>query len=537
MAPPARIWLLVFLVFGGLLPAKVCAQTASPPAADSLRAVLRTAQDTTRARSLGRLGNAFVNAGVLDSALHYGTQGLQLSHSLSDSLGLAIAHSVVGYALLIQGNYDSALVHNQHCADLYRSLGYTKQADYRLNLVGLSLNHQGRYDEAIVAFQRCIDAGLAFGDSQRVAGSLNNMGNSFESTHRLPRALEVYLRAYRINLAMGNEAWAAINQNNLALVYQKLNDLPRALQCLQTALEINTRIHNVFDAAMNLDNIGSVLKAMDSLPQAEEYYRRSIALLEADNPQSPHPEVAASLHNIGALFRIRGNLDSAMVYVTRAYAINRTSGNKDWQHLNLVEMAHIHILRGQHAQAIPHLRLALTYAEELDNPDYVASTLQFLAKALGGTGQYAEAFRVHERYIALRDSLYNSSLEREIGRIETRFEMEEEAAAQAAQAAREQEEARRKNDQQYLLIFGGLSLLFLLGILLTRLRLSVSAKLTQGLLFLTMLLFFESVLVYLDPIMDAYTGGVPLPKLGVNGLLALCFTLLHQVLERRMRTQ
>jgi len=136
------------------------------------------------------------------------------------------------------------------------------------------------------------------------------------------------------------------------------------------------------------------------------------------------------------------------------------------------------------------------------------------------------------------DSIFNESNAAEIGRLEARHEIEnaqqEEHARAQAEAQQLADETQRRNNLQYLGIMAILAML-MLGLRFLR-HTRLPNWLANGLVFTAFLMLFEFISILADPWVEAYTGGVPLPKLAINLLMAGLFTPLHGWLQRRLAT-
>jgi hypothetical protein len=152
-------------------------------------------------------------------------------------------------------------------------------------------------------------------------------------------------------------------------------------------------------------------------------------------------------------------------------------------------------------------------------------------------GDYKSAFEHHKLYKQYSDSLHNEDKAKEFGRIESRYQFEKEAEEQKRKQAEAkriaQEETDRRNNLQYLSIFGGLLVLF--GGLAFVGKLKIPERVLDIALFAALLILFEFLLILFDPILDQYTGGVPIQKLVFNSLIALGFAPLHGFLEGKLK--
>jgi hypothetical protein len=145
---------------------------------------------------------------------------------------------------------------------------------------------------------------------------------------------------------------------------------------------------------------------------------------------------------------------------------------------------------------------------------------------------YASALANFQQYKAFSDSLLNEGNIREVANATARQEMrlrelEQQIAAEDAQAAQD-----RRDRLQYFAALVLICVLATVGLLLMRIKLAPWAG--QMMLFVLVLLIFEFLLVLLDPTLDRWVNGAPLPKLGLNTLLALVIAPVHGWLMRRL---
>ena len=75
------------------------------------------------------------------------------------------------------------------------------------------------------------------------------------------------------------------------------------------------------------------------------------------------------------------------------------------------------------------------------------------------------------------------------------------------------------------------------GVVLSLGFIKVSEHVAQGLIFVSLLLVFEFILVFMDPYLDNITKGIPVYKLFVNVLLATFIFPVHGFLEKRFKSR
>ena len=95
----------------------------------------------------------------------------------------------------------------------------------------------------------------------------------------------------------------------------------------------------------------------------------------------------------------------------------------------------------------------------------------------------------------------------------------------------EREAAKSRNFLQYSALLVIVILLLLLNLVV---KLTLPSLVIKAASFITVLTLFEFALVYLDPTIEAASGGQPLAKLGINLLIATVIFPLHTFIEGRI---
>ena len=106
-----------------------------------------------------------------------------------------------------------------------------------------------------------------------------------------------------------------------------------------------------------------------------------------------------------------------------------------------------------------------------------------------------------------------------------------------AEEYKEKEEARKReaeiayrNNIQYSGMGVFVLILFISIFIIPKMR--IPFALIDALVFITFLLFYEMILVITDPIVDIWTSGVPVYKLGVNFGIALLFLPFYNIEDK-----
>jgi hypothetical protein len=134
----------------------------------------------------------------------------------------------------------------------------------------------------------------------------------------------------------------------------------------------------------------------------------------------------------------------------------------------------------------------------------------------------------------VKDSLFSDDKSKEIGKLEGRHEME---MADMERKRQEEMEAKAKlaeKERKNLLQYSGIVLVLLIvGVLILVLGVvKVKPSIASGITFFAFLLFFEFLLILLDPAIERWSGGEPVYKLLFNAVIAACIFPVHAFFER-----
>ncbi|MBN4065765.1 tetratricopeptide repeat protein, partial [Candidatus Amoebophilus asiaticus] len=268
-------------------------------------------------------------------------------------------------------------------------------------------------------------------------------------------------------------------------------------------------------------------------------------------------------------------IEEGMKYLQRGLVVDEELGDKTHMAISYSSLGGWQLKLGQFGEALENGQLALELAREVGFPDKIkraAHLLSYVYRAIGythqlhtpkssrnkfGTGSlkrrlsraecFERALEYYELEVEMRDSIVNEEHQKATIRQQMKYEYEK---AQLIKEQKEKEEARlvaeattRNNNLQYSGILIGIILIFSGILALGKIPFTFKSyrayknlrQLSEGLIFLTFLLFFEFVLVLLDPLIEAYSGGGPAYKLLFNAVVAACIFPLHQFFESKMK--
>ncbi len=504
-----RSSIVVFILVTMMSLTQVFSQSSPPiPLADSLSALLKTdPEDTNKLNHLNDLGWELMYQNP-DTAILLGKQALELATKIAGSSSAINNLSIKKAA-------------EKGAGKAYGNLG----AYYYL---------KGEYATSLEHHFKSLEIREAINDKDGISRSLNNIGVVYRNQGDHTQALEYYFKALKLNVELGNKTRVAFNLNNIGLVYYDQSDYTKALDYYRKALSLNEEMGNKNTAATNLNNIGIVYYSKGDYPKALENYLKA---LEVNEELENSNEVSNNLTNIGLTYYKEKNYTMALEYHLKALKLNEELGNKYGIASNLGNAGSVFVEEKKYKEAEEYLLQALNIAEEIEALELIKDNNQTLSTLYSQTNRYELAFKHYQGYTAAKDSLFNDEKSKDIGRLEMQHEIEK---VERDRKLAEEEKARiaiqQKNRKDTLQYSGIVVLLLIIGLLVGVLGfVKVKPAMASAVTFFAFLLFFEFLLVLLDPTVDRYSGGEPAYKLMFNAGIAACIFPIHAFFERILK--
>jgi tetratricopeptide (TPR) repeat protein len=498
---------ILFLFIALVLSSKAYTQKYASKA-DSLRTLIKTdGNDTNKVNHLVDLARELMMIN-LDSSITFAENALQISSTI-------LADPAT------QKNQKLKLAAQKGVAKSYGSLG----AFYYL---------KGEFAISLENHFKAVEIREAIGDKEMLANSYNNIGVVFRNQGDHPRALEYYTKAYNLNAEIGDKKRAAQNVNNIGLVYADQREFDLALEYFNKALALNENTGMKITSADILNNIGLVYFGKRNYLKSIDFYKKSFDInLEIGN----YNEVANNLVNIGASYDLLKDHENAIKNYLEALDLNQQLGNKYGIALNMGNVASVYVEEKKYNEAKDYLTKALAIAEEISAWQLIQDANLTLSRLDSITGDYKSAYIHFQQFSAAKDTLFNASKSKDIGRLEMKQEIEtvekERKRAEEEKARIAQRERDRKNTLQYSGMFVAILCIVIVVMMLGFVK--VSPAMARSITFFTFLIIFEFVLLFIDPYVDRFSGGEPVYKLILNALLACLIFPLNAVLENGLK--
>ncbi len=367
------LWICFFLLW-------IPFATAQTIKEDSLLSALKTAPDTAKISILIQLCK---NSRYNDSekSLSYGQKALALAKKLHAEEKTAKALINLSTTLRNQSEYAEALDKAFEALKIYQSLSHQQGVGDALFTIGSLYDFQGNYAQAMDYLSQSLNIYLQLDIPEDIAMAYNSIGIIYENEKNDSMALSYYHKAMDIYDKMQNPADKPRTLNNIGLVLLRQDKYTEALDCFTEALKIIEKEHNQYGIALLTNNIGITHKDL-------------------------------------------GEYDKALAHFRKALKLQETLDDKFGMAIALNNMGETHHFKQNHAKAIDFSQQSLELAQSIGAKEVAKRASETLTKIYRHQKNYRKAFEYQTLYMQYKDSLFNESKERDIGRLEANIALQ-----------------------------------------------------------------------------------------------------------------
>jgi tetratricopeptide (TPR) repeat protein len=235
---------------------------------DSLQAVLDTAKDDRKVKTLNELFRANLNSDPV-KALGYTREALNLATEIDDKRGMAASYNNLGIIYRNQGGLDKALDYYLTSLRIYESLNNKEGIATTKNNIANLYAVKKDYTEAMKYLEESYTLFLELKDESKIVGSLNNLGNLNIDIQQYDKALRYFKDASDLSAKLGSKF--ADPLNNIGNIYYRQGNYQLAVEYYEKALAIERENDNKLGVLNVVTNLGITYAKAKQPKPAKQY--------------------------------------------------------------------------------------------------------------------------------------------------------------------------------------------------------------------------------------------------------------------------
>ncbi|MBS9462836.1 tetratricopeptide repeat protein [Flagellimonas sp. 389] len=336
--------------------------------------------------------------------------------------------------------------------------------------IGITYAQQGLFSKAHVYFFKNLDLVKELGDRNGLAIILGNIGTVYYELGNYPLAQEYLLKSLKIAEEIGDEVIISRALNNLGNINYDLKNYKTALDYYEKSLEIKDKLGLKSSLPLVHNNIGLIHSEMKDHNLAVASFDKSVSLSKELGDLSSE---ARTYTNLGEEFSKVGEYTKALEYLNKGVQIKTNINDKDGLATALVQRGRNFLLMGQFGSSLNDCQKGLDIALSSGAIILQKEACDCLGEAYKGLGDYKTSLAFNEKYVALKDSLFNKERTQAITRAEMNYQFEKRQLADSIKFHKQQTEQQvayerklnKQNTKFYALLIVSLIIIGLLTFL------------------------------------------------------------------------
>jgi signal transduction histidine kinase/CheY-like chemotaxis protein/class 3 adenylate cyclase/Tfp pilus assembly protein PilF len=286
---------------------------------------------------------------------------------------------------------------------------------------GVLERQEGNYDEALSYLDKYLKHHEIENNKSQIADGLYQKAIIFDDKGEYDKSSEIYYGILKIYEEQKDAYSIATIQNALGDLLKKTNRNDEAMANYTNALKTFIALDKKIDMANAYYNIGGVHSAKKEYDKALEYFNRALSL---DQEIGSLWGTAYDYESIGQVYSLQGDHKKALQVHLKAFEIREQLGQKR----ELAE-SHSHIGTDylkleNYPKAKFHLEKASDLAESIGAKLVAQQAYETLSKVFASTGDYKNALLLKDKYIIIKDSLFNETKSKQIQELQVKFDSE-----------------------------------------------------------------------------------------------------------------
>ena len=307
--------------------------------------------------------------------------------------------------------------------------------------------------------------------------SLNTLSRRYFDIPNYEKAILIGKQSLQLAEKLIFKKGTAQALNNIGISYYGLAEYAKALDYHNKALTIRIELGNKKDISASYLNIGNVYEGRMDYGLALEYKTKALKLKEEIGDKKG---IANSNNGIANIQMSLHNYDQALEYCLRAQKIYAELNDLDGMDLTYITASNIYQENKNYALSNEFAQKALVLADSLGDISNALNAHGILYKNYSKLKDPAKALFHHEKYIELRDSIFNATRAINLAEEESKIEFAKKEQELKFEQEKKDVVAAEKSRRQKVIIWSVAVGLFLVvvfaGFIFRSLRLTRKQK-------------------------------------------------------------
>ncbi|MCW2118475.1 tetratricopeptide repeat-containing sensor histidine kinase [Flavobacterium sp. 7A] len=347
---------------------------------NSLEFQLPSKQGIKKVEVLNKLAYAYWNVSP-DKGLKYAKMAYSLALKENSKENIAKSLQIIGVNYWAKSEFQLALKNYQKSLKIYEEINNQNGICSLLSNIGIVYKDLSDYKNALKCYLKSLKISEENGYTHSYIKIIGNISSIYLAQENYSKALEYIEEAIDLSEKEGGDSYLSAQLNTLGQIYEAQEDHEKAKATYIKTLVLNKQNKNNYGTTISLYNIGNSEYQLKNYNSALKYFKESHLLSEKINDQFG---VLLANKSIGLIHKEQLRFGSADLYYKKAFKLALILDAKE-------ELLDIYKIQSDLHKDIGNLDKSLVYLE---------------------------------KYIALKDSVYNKNRSKQIAEMQTKYDSE-----------------------------------------------------------------------------------------------------------------
>jgi len=414
-----RIFLNVHIISFALLFGLVFNTIAQTTKLDSLNNLIQKKKGKDLLSLYVELGKEYIYVSPAKST-EFGNKAILLGNETNDHSKDGIANLLIGAGYLFAGDFEKGKSYTDNGLAIARQNKNVEEECVGLNSLGVYYMNTGDYKQATEIFHQTLEKAVAANLTERAASVTFNLGAIYTNQGKWAEGLNAFHDALKYFTAIGNTKFIARCLMNIAVNYHSWGNYEKALEYYDKADASFEQLNDKMGRVASLNNIGEIHKDKENYSEAIKFYTQSLNL--AVNVSSKLNEAVAYLGLAEANIKLQ-KIEKARQLANQALNLMTPMDMVEGIARSKWILGEVEFLSGNEEQALKLAEESIALAKKAGIPDIIKLVTSLQSKIYSKMGNYKEANRFLEKYIHLKDSLYNDSQTKRLAALQSELDL------------------------------------------------------------------------------------------------------------------
>lgn len=393
----------------------------TPADIDSLKVAVKKQKDTSEVKTLLNLSLA---SSTIDpqKAIEYANEAIKKAIKINYKKGEVKGYINLGGVYLRLSDFKNASKFIDTTIVLAKQINDPELLVRGFQNKGNSFYYQQQYDSSIFYFRNALKISLKNNNDKIVIGKLyNNIAGCYSLTGNYSESVTFYLKSLRLNDSIKDNEGIVMANGNIGTVYYHMKNYSEAENYMKDGLKMALKMNNKYQMSAITMNLGLVYKDRKQFEKAYVEFKKAYEIKKEIGDKNGQGII---LVNLGELYSDMGDLVNALINFKKAEDIAIEIKNYQIELYSYTCQANVYSKKNDIVNASKKYESAISIAEKLNLKPDLIEIYKSYAKANANAGKFEKAFKYHELFSTLKDSIFTSDNAKSMAEMSRKYDSE-----------------------------------------------------------------------------------------------------------------